>query len=411
MSVGDVPGRIIVVGGGIGGVSVAYHLARAGAREVLLLERATLGSGTTWHSTGNMETYRPDPLHFSMVHYAAEFYPAIAQQAARDIGWREVGRVMYTDRMARWAEFRTLPELGRARGIEIELLSPAALARRLPILDVESLLGGVWIPSDARVNPTDAVQAIAWCARAAGVEVREHCGVERLDLTGGRVRGVVTAQGVLECEVLVLAAGLWSQELARSAGIALPLDALEHQYLITRPFDVAPDLPLFLSYDDQLYGREEVGGILVGSLDDEAIPIDVAAVPEPGSGSLLPERWSQFEPYLATALKRFPALRSTPVKMLVNGPEGFTPDGKMLLGPVLGADALWVACGFNSNGMALAPAAGRYLAEWLLEGRTSLDLAPVDVRRFSPVQCEAGYVRAQVRHVPGRACRLSARPS
>ncbi|HLW24555.1 MAG TPA: FAD-binding oxidoreductase [Steroidobacteraceae bacterium] len=401
---------IVVAGGGIGGLSAAYHLAQRGAPRVLLLERARLGGGTTGHSTGNMETYRPEALPFAMVSYAAEFYPRIAREAGRDIGWRAVGRVMYTDRAPRWHEFQTLPELGRARGIEIELLSPAELAQRLPILETQALLGGVWIPSDARLDPSDAVQALAHCARAAGVEIREQCAIEQIVLERGRVCAVETTQGSLPCEALVLAAGLWSAELARSVGIALPLYALEHQYLITHPCGVSRDLPLFLSYDDQLYGREEVGGILVGSLDDEAIPIAVEAVPEPGAGALLPERWPQFEPYLATALRRFPALRSAPVKMLLNGPEAFTPDGRMLLGPVPDNAGVWVIAGFNSNGMALAPAAGRYLAEWLLEGRPSIDWQALDVARFAPAEREERYVREQVRHVPGRACRLPTQP-
>jgi glycine/D-amino acid oxidase-like deaminating enzyme len=400
--------RVVVVGGGIGGVSAAFHLATLGCSDVVLVERAQLSSGTTWHSTGNMETYRADPLIFDMVRYAADLYPRIAAQAGRDIGWRVVGRVMYTDREDRWQEMRTLPELGRARGIEIELMTPAELSRRLPILCVDGLLGGIWVPSDARVNPTDAVDAFARLARARGVAIREHCAVDRVLIRDGAVRGVATSQGEIACDTVVLAAGLWSSDVAGSCGLHLPLHALEHQYLITQPFGLDRNLPLFLSFDDQLYGREEVGGLIVGSLDDAAIPISTAALPRDFASRLLSERWDQFEPYLATAMRRFPALETVPVKMLLNGPESFTPDGRMLLGPVPGVSGLFAACGFNSNGMALAPAAGRYLAEWIVEGAPSAEVAPLDVRRFSPLQSRPEYVRERVSEIVGYHCRLHA---
>lgn len=400
--------RIVVIGGGIGGCSAAYHLARLGVTDVLLLERAGLSSGTTWHSTGNMETYRADPLIFEMVRYAATLYPEVAQESGQEIGWRNVGRVMYTDRDDRWAAMRTLPELGRARGIAVEVLAPAGVAQRLPIIDAKDLLGGVWIPSDARVNPTDAVMALARAARTRGVTVREHVSVLSLIVRDGAIREVVTSQGTVACDAVVLAAGLWSGGVLESCGLRLPLHALEHQYLITKPLGIDRNLPLFLSYDDQLYGREEVGGLMVGSLDDHAVALSTDQLPQNFSFSLLSERWPQFEPYMATAMRRFPALRTADIRMLLNGPESFTPDGQMLLGPIPGATGLFAACGFNSNGMALAPAAGRFIAEWIVEGAPSADVAPLDVRRFSAVQSTEAYIRERVTEIPGYHCRLHA---
>jgi glycine/D-amino acid oxidase-like deaminating enzyme len=400
--------RVVVIGGGIGGVSAAYHLAMLGLTDVLLLERAELSSGTTWHSTGNMETYRPDPLIFDMVRYAADLYPRLATESGHDIGWRTVGRVMYTDRGERWDLMRTLPELGRARGIDIQLLSATEVHRRLPIIGADDLIGGIWVPSDARVNPTDAVAAFARLARARGVHIKEHCRVLGIRLREGSVCGVTTSDGEIDCGAVILSAGLWSADLVKSCGLGLPLHALEHQYLITKPFGVDRNLPLFLSYDDQLYGREEVGGIIVGSLDDHAIPLATCQLPQDFSSCLLNERWEQFEPYMAIAMRRFPVLRTAQVKMLLNGPESFTPDGQMLLGPVPGATGLYAACGFNSNGMALAPAAGRYIAEWLVEGAPSADVAPLDVRRFSPVQSSENYIRERVTEIPGYHSRMRA---
>lgn len=402
------PARIVIVGGGIAGCSAAYHLAALGMTDVVLLERSRLSSGTTWHSTGNMETYRPDPMVFEMVRYAADLYPRLAQQTGQDIGWRRVGRVMYTDRGERWESMRLLPELGRARGIELELLSPAEAQARLPILSTQDLLGAVWIPSDARVNPTDAAMAFASAARARGVRIVQDTPVTRIVLRDGAVQGVETNAGLIPCEKVVIAAGLWSADLARTCGLRLPLHALEHQYLITQPLGIDRNLPLFLSLDDQLYGREEVGGIMVGSLDDEAIPLSTAELPQNFSFSLLSERWPQFEPYMATAMRRFPVLQTAGIKMLLNGPESFTPDGQMLLGPVPGASGVYSACGFNSNGMALAPAAGRFIAEWIVEGEPGVDVAQLDVRRFSPVQSDEEYLRRRVSEIPGYHCRIHA---
>jgi 4-methylaminobutanoate oxidase (formaldehyde-forming) len=400
--------RVVVIGGGIAGCSAAYHLASLGVSDVVLLERSTLSSGTTWHSTGNMETYRPDPVIFEMVRYALETYPRICAESGQDIGWRSVGRVMYTDREERWESMRSLPALGRARGIELELLTPADVQRRLPIISTDQLLGGVWVPSDSRVNPTDAVMAFATAARARGVVIHQDVAVTGIVVRNGAVQGVETASGIISCECVVAAAGLWSGDLVKSCGLRLPLHALEHQYLITQPLGIDRNLPLFLSLDDQLYGREEVGGIMVGSLDDAAIPLSTRQLPQNFSFSLLSERWPQFEPYMATAMRRFPVLQTAGIKMLLNGPESFTPDGQMLLGPVPGATGLYCACGFNSNGMALAPAAGRFVAEWIAEGAPSADVSQLDVRRFGAAQAAEPYMRERVTEIPGFHCRIHA---
>ncbi|HEX7931277.1 MAG TPA: FAD-dependent oxidoreductase, partial [Sphingomicrobium sp.] len=285
---------VVVIGGGVGGCSAAYHLAKYGVRKVMLLERATLSAGTTWHSTGNMETYREDALMYEMVRYGAESMARVQEESGQEIGWRKVGRVMYTDNDARMETLRAMPETGRALGIEVETLTPAGVAQRLPIVDPAGLVGGAWIPSDARLNPTDLVMAYAKAARRRGVSVREHVAVREISVRNGRVCAVVTDMGTIECNTVVVAAGLWSGEIVATCGLRLPLHALEHQYLITEPIPgVDARLPLFLSWDDQLYGREEVGGLIVGSLDDNAIPIPIEEISGNFSFSLLNERWSQ----------------------------------------------------------------------------------------------------------------------
>ena len=400
---------VIVIGGGIGGCSAAYHLAAMGVRDVLLLERANLSGGTTWHSSGNMETYRDDPLIFSMVRYATESLPRLETESGQAIGWRNVGRVMYTDREDRLDVLRTLPDLGRIRGIEIQLLSPQDVGRRLAIIDPTELLGGIWVPSDGRVNPTDVVMAYAKAARARGARIQEQAEVLEIVTRNGAVCGVATSGGTIDCDAVVVCAGLWSSDVIGSCGLRLPLYALEHQYLITDPIpNLDRNMPLFLSYDDQLYGREEVGGLMVGSFDNHAIAVSPAALPPKFCNSLLNERWSQFEPYLATAMRRFPVLRTAGVKMLLNGPESFTPDGQMLLGPIPGVDGLFCACGFNSNGIALAPAAGKYIAEWIVEGAPSVDVSRLDVRRFAATLASEAFMRERVSEIPEYVCRIHA---
>jgi 4-methylaminobutanoate oxidase (formaldehyde-forming) len=399
--------RVVVIGGGIAGCSAAYHLAALGVSDVLLLERSDLSSGTTWHSTGSMETYRDNALKFEMLRYAVSSFPGLQAESGQQLGWRNLGRVMYTDREPRFEIFKTLPELGRARGIEIELLSARGVGERLPIIDPQGLIGGIWVPSDGCVNPTDVVMAYAKAARNRGVRIREHVRVLEISAVAGSVRGVVTDRGTVGCDAVVVAAGRWSSTITATCGPRLPLHALEHQYIITEAIPgLDRKLPLLLSYDDQIYGREEVGGLILGSLDDHAIPVSSPNTAESGAFQLLNERWEQFEPYMRTALRRFPVLAATGIKMLLNGPESFTPDGEMLLGPVPGVDGLYSICGFNSNGIALSPAAGKFIAEWIVEGAASADVAPLDVRRFALQQASSAYVRERVTEIPGHASRL-----
>jgi len=399
---------VIVIGGGIGGGSVAYHLAALGVRDVLLLERSELACGTTSHSTGNMETYRDDPLLFSMVRYAVESLPGLQSESGQEVGWRNVGRVMYTDSEQRMELLRAVPELGRMRGIEVELLTAKQLAERLPVIDSSEILGGIWVPSDGRVDPSNVAVAYVRAARMRGARVRTRTPVLKIVIRGARVSGVRTAAGeMLECNTVVVAAGLWSSAIVATCDVTLPLYALEHQYLITKPISgVNRNMPLFISYDDQLYGREETGGLIVGSLDDDAIPVTSAESPAHLSDALLNERWEQFEPYLKIAMRRFPVLRTAGVKMLVNGLESFTADGQMLLGPVPGVQGLYCACGFNSNGIALAPAAGKFLAEWIVEGAPSADVSRLDVRRFGRTVASEVFMRERVTEVPGYSCRI-----
>ncbi len=401
--------QVVVIGGGVVGASVAYHLANLGCRDVLLLERSKIGSGTSWHAAGNMETYRADPLIGEMIAYAVDLYPQLERETGQALGWRQSGRVMYTADPARMAQYRGLPALGRARGIDIELLSPEGVVAKLPIASKQGLAGGAWIPSDGRIDPTGLAMAFARGARMKGAKVFEDTPVTGLKQAKGRIHAVLTDQGEIQCETVVIAAGLWSHEIGRAAGVAVPLHAVHHFYILTKPIaGIGRDFPLFISYDELLYGREDVGGLLVGFFDANAIPITPAELPKDFSFSLLPSNWDQVEANMAIALERFPVLKDAEVKMLLNGPESFTPDMQMLLGEAPALKGCFLATGMNSSGIALSAAAGRLTAEWIRHGKPSMDATRLDVRRFADGQNGAAYRRERASEVIIHLCRAAA---
>jgi glycine/D-amino acid oxidase-like deaminating enzyme/glycine cleavage system aminomethyltransferase T len=399
--------EVVVIGGGVVGASVAYHLAAGGCRDVVLLERAKIGSGTTWHAAGNMETYRADPLIGEMVRYAVEFYPRLEAETGQALGWRQTGRVMFTHLPERMAQYRGLPALGRARGIDIELLTPRQVAERLPIVSDKGLVGGAWIPSDGRINPTDLAVALAKGAKRRGARIVEDAPVLGMTLRNGGIESVTTTIGTIKCRAVVIAAGLWSPQLGAMIGVRIPLHAVQHLYVLTKPIDiVSRDMPLFISYDERLYGREDVGGLLVGFFDSKAIPVAPADLPRDFSFGLLDSNWDQVEANMAIALERFPVLQKAEIRTLLNGPESFTPDMQMLLGEAPAVRRCYLATGMNSSGIALSAAAGRLTAEWILDGRPSLDATRLDIRRFADSQALTAYARDRASEVVTHMCRL-----
>jgi glycine/D-amino acid oxidase-like deaminating enzyme/glycine cleavage system aminomethyltransferase T len=398
--------QVVVVGAGVVGASVAYHLAALGCRDVVLLERAKIGSGTSWHAAGNMETYRADPLIGEMIRYAVDFYPRLEVETGQALGWRQTGRVMFTTESERLPVYRGLPALGRARGLEIEFLTQKQVVEKLPIVSEKGIVGGVWIPSDGRINPTDLAVAFARGARMRGARILEDTAVTGMNVKGGRIASVTTAAGEIHCENVVIAAGLWSPVLGRMIGVKVPLHAVQHLYILTKPLDVVTrDMPLFLSYDERMYGREDVGGLLVGFFDRNAVPVTPAELPRDFSFGLLDSNWNQVEANMTVALERFPVLHQAEIRTLLNGPESFTPDMQMLLGETAAVRGCFLATGMNSSGIALSAAAGMLTAEWIVEGRPSLDATRLENRRFADSQSVTAYARARASEVVSHMCR------
>ena len=401
--------RVVVIGGGVVGASVAYHLAAMGCEDVVLLERHQLGSGTTWHAAGNMETFRADPLLGELIAYGLDLFPKLEAESGQDIGWRQLGRVMYSADPDRDDDFRLLPRLGALRGVEMHPLSPREVVERLPIVAETGIRQGVWIPGDGRVNPVDLVNAYGRAARSRGARLEQGVVVEEILTHDGRAVGVRTAQGDIECETVVIASGMWSPQVAATCGVGIPLHAVEHMYLVTQPSpEITADLPMFLSYDERLYGRPEGAGLLIGFFDENAILLPPERLPDDFAFSLMPDNWEQIEANLEVAVKRFPLLEEIEIRKQYNGPESFTPDVRMLLGETPEVDGVFVAAGLNSSGIALAAGAGRLTAEWILDGRPSLDASRLDIRRFGSAQSSLGYRGSRAREAVSYMCRRPA---
>lgn len=393
--------QVVIVGGGISGCNMAYHLAKLGWRDIVLVERQQLSSGTTWHSAGNV-TRLVTGLNMMRHHaYAGELYSRLEAETGQAVGWRQCGRVILARTEARLAELRRLKTTGRALGIDIHEITPKEAERKIPVMQAKDALGAIWCPTDGRVNPTDLLMALIKSARQAGTRVFENTRVTGFRAKGGRVTGVVTDKGEITTEIVVNCAGLWGRQIGAMAGVTVPLYADEHFYILTKPIPgVAPDMPTFRDPDGLIYGREDVGGLLVGCFDMNAKALPLERIPDDFSFSLLNEDWDQFEPYMETAIKRIPVLETAEVRMLLNGPESFTPDGNPIVGEAPGLRGFFVMAGMNSAGVTSSASTARALAEWIAEGHPTQDLTDLDIRRFGRFHGGEDFLKARVSEIP-----------
>jgi 4-methylaminobutanoate oxidase (formaldehyde-forming) len=382
-----------VIGGGIAGASVAYHLAKLGWRDVLLLERREISCGTTWHAAGLVGQLRATQNLTRLARYGGDLYERLEAETGQATGFRRPGSISVARTRERMEELKRGASMARCFGVEVEVITPSEAGRRWPLIRTDDLAGALWLPRDGRTNPIDTTRALAIGARQAGARVVEHTPVTGILRKNGAVAGVTTTRGDVTCEVVVNCAGMWARELGRLAGVTVPLHASEHFYMVTEPLaGVTPDLPVLRDTDGYIYVREEVGGLLMGGFEPVAKPWGMAGIPDDFSFSLLPEDWEHFEVLLREAIVRIPALDSAPVRQHVNGPESFTPDGRYLLGEAPGCRNFYVAAGFNSIGIASAGGAGKVLAEWIAGGEPPMDLWDVDIRRMAPFQTSPRYL-------------------
>jgi 4-methylaminobutanoate oxidase (formaldehyde-forming) len=394
---------VVVVGGGIIGCSIAYHLTAAGCRDVVLVEKGDLTSGTTFHSVGLVSQFRTSPADMLLMGHSIRLYREIAAEIGEAAGWRPVGSLRLASSNAMLQSLRRSVSRARALGLDVEIVTPVEALRICPVMSGEDLHGAVHVPDDGYLEPNGITRELARRAAARGAELVTGTRVTGIRLDArGRVQGVETTAGTIRTECVVNAAGQWAPRVGAMAGVDLPIVPLMHQYLITRPVpgrELPRQTPVVRDPDNLVYVREEVGGYLVGGFEPHPKAWRLDEVPWEFTQQLLPGEWELFEPLLAGAIRRFPTIEKAEIVQLVNGPDGFTPDGHYALGPVPGRPGLWVAAGMSINGVAGAGGVGRVMAEWILEGEPSIDVWELNVRRFGDHLRDRNYVADKAREV------------
>jgi 4-methylaminobutanoate oxidase (formaldehyde-forming) len=385
--------NVVIVGGGIAGCSVAYHLTKLGITDVVLLERKQLTCGTTWHAAGLVGQLRATRNLTELAKYTAGLYHSLEAETGQATGFKQNGSVSVAKTEERFEELKRGMSMGKTFGLEVELLTPADIKRHWPLLEVGDVVGGIFLPKDGQTNPIDTTQALAKGAKMRGAKILENTRVVRILVENGRAVGVETAEGTIKADTVVLAGGMWSHGLAADVGVAVPLHAAEHFYIVTEPVAGMPsNLPVLRVPDECAYYKEDAGKILMGCFEPVAKPWGMKGISEEFCFDTLPEDYEHFEPILNDAIKRVPALATTGIQLFFNGPESFTPDDRYYVGETPEVKDLFVATGFNSVGIAASGGVGKVLAEWIAKRHPPLDLCDVDVRRVAPFQKNRKYL-------------------
>ena len=394
---------VIVIGGGVMGCSTLYHLAKGGVSDAILLERNKLTSGTTWHSAAQVRALRSTRNMTDLVRYSIDLYSRLEEETGQQVGWINKGSLSIATNQDRMIHIRRQAALAGLFGMRADTVSAGEAAERWPLMNADDVVGAVWAPDDGRVSPSDLCAALVKGARAGGARIFEDTGVTGILTNGGRVTGVETDRGTIKCDAIALCTGLWSREAAAMAGSEVPVWPCEHFYLLTKAVPGAEgNLPTLSDHDGNLYIRDDSGGILVGCFEPMGKPIDPQRIGHDFAFQLLPEDWDHFEPMMHNALHRLPCLEHAEVKMLLNGPESFTPDGSFLLGETAETRGLFLGCGMNSVGVATGGGAGMALAHAIQHGAPPADLHEVDPKRFDSSVNSAAALAARVPEVLGQ---------
>lgn len=395
--------RVVVIGGGVIGTSVIYHLTELGWTDVVLLEQGQLSCGTTWHAAGLVGQLRASESGTRLVQYSSELYARLEDETGLATGYKRCGGVTVARTENRMTQLKRTAATADAFNLECELISPERARELYPILQTDDLLGAIWLPGDGTVNPTDLTLSLAKGARNRGAKVVEHVRVTGISTTRGVVTGVETDHGDIEAEIVVNTAGQWAKAVGAMAGVTVPLHSAEHFYAVTEQIEgIHRDYPILRDPDGYTYFKEEVGGLVVGGFEPEAKPwVAPDEIPHPFEFQLLDEDWDHFAILMENALQRIPALHHTGIKKLYNGPESFTPDNHFILGEAPEVRNFFVGAGFNSVGIASAGGAGSALAEWVVNGEPTTDLGGVDIRRFGRFNGNNQWLHARVAEVLG----------
>jgi len=394
--------QVVVVGGGIAGCSVAYHLTKLGFADVVLLEQKALAGGTTWHAAGMVGRLRTSNSLTKINQYSAELYAGLEAETGHPTGWKQVGSLVVATTEERMVQLHRTAAMAEYLGVEAQMISAVEAGEKWPLMRTEDLKGAVWLPGDGKVIPQETTVALAKGAQSRGARVFENVRTLKVLHKNGRATGVETDQGTIRAQYVVLACGMWSRQLGLTCGVSIPLAPVEHHYVVSEPIEGAFDeLPCGRDPDATIYFRGEGNAVVLGAFQKYTKPWLKDPIPSDFSFALLEPDWEKYQQPLQAGEWRIPSLKTSGYAKFVNGPESFTPDNQFLLGETPELDGLFVAAGFNSAGIACAGGAGKYLAEWIHEGEPTMDLWSVDIRRFGKWANNRAFLRDRITEVLG----------
>jgi len=390
--------RAVVIGGGVGGASILYWLTRLGWTDTVLVERARVTSGSTFHSAGLVGQLRGSLSLTQMMMSSVDLYRSLGKEVGLETGWHEVGSLRLASSQERMEELARQAGWAKTFGLPLELISAEEAQRMFPPMSTDGVLGAAFLPTDGYIDPSQLTFALVEGARRRGAEICEDTRVTGIDVKGGRVRRVITDKGDIETELVINAGGMFAPEIGRMAGVNVPLIPMAHEYLITKPSGLPLDMPTMRDPSLLVYYRPESGGLVMGGYERDPAPWGLDGIPPDFNGKLLEPDWDRFEPLMTNAIVRTPSIKDAQVVRLVNGPEAFTPDNEFILGPSE-VRGFWVAAGFCAHGLAGAGGMGKLVAEWIVDGRPGLDTWEMDSRRFGRHYISRDYTLARTREV------------
>ncbi len=396
--------KVVVIGGGVVGTSCLYHLAKFGWKDVILLERDQLTSGTTWHAAGLVSQLGPTAAITKIRKYTLDLYKELEKKVDHSPGLRLNGALSIAENKGRWQELLRQATTAQLYNVDVQILNKHQIKKKYPIVHTDDVLGGILMPGDGAADPSGVTHMLAKVAKMQGAKIYEKSPVKEILTKKGRISGVKVDDHVIDCEYIVLASGMWSRQIGEKAGVSIPLYPAEHFYIITEPIkNLSSNLPVIRDFDNRTYIKEDAGKILVGIFEGNSIPAwnKTNVVPEDFSFGEFQENFEHFEPYLNSAIKRFPVLETAGIRKFFSGPESFTPDTNTLLGEVPEIKNFFVCCGLNSIGIGSGGGVGKVTAEWLINGHINEDIFSYDIKRFQKFHSELGFIKERITETLG----------
>jgi 4-methylaminobutanoate oxidase (formaldehyde-forming) len=395
--------RVVIIGGGIIGCSTAYHLTKMGWNDVVIIDKGELTSGSTWHAAGLVGQLRSERNITRMLQYSVSLYDQLEAETGFATGWKMSGCLHLASTQERMYELKKGATTARSFGLEMNIISPQEAYDLCPIISLDGIIGAAYMPTDGEADPSGITQALAQGARSRGAKIYRNNLVTGFEFDKRRVTAVKTKEGVIQCDIVVNCTGMWGYQTGEMLGVNVPVVPFMHQYAITNPIkDLPPKLPTIRDKDNLIYYKEEVGGLVMGGYERNGIPWAVDGVSNDFNSNLLNSDFDHFMQLAEPATKRTPCLKEAGIRKLINGPEGFTPDGDAVMGPAPEMDNVFVAAGFNAFGIAAGGGAGKMMAEWIVEGEPSLDIWPLDIRRFGSYHRSRKYNVERTREIYGK---------